>query len=432
MTYLLSIPSFDEMRQRGYSFEFYSSTKDFVSDSFAILRGATNETVASVMDLVMPTTHSYSAHFKLLGFHGDYQAKRDAGNQAGGRGKGYRIDLGACDHNYDGENTNGMGPSPRTNGGVKCFEETTGNEEIDSHREKLRDYFGSLMDAIQLVVDKIREDHGYKRIFDDFTREESFAAKLRRQVNGTSSRAEVSSNFVTVMDGNDGCSFHKDAKNCRWPSYDWTCCMATTVESEETGRLYRAVTNLNSRAACGRAMEGEIKFAAFKLGLESEMVRIDSSYQEIYGRCLLVPTAKSFTELYLNDDLPWESESQGHFRPLRYIRAASAPSRDLFLSLAVSAVYNLQVQEEGLGCHTTIGLLLIAMYMSTYQQLYAIGAVIKGDEGYFKRMQTDLPGAYWEISDKLYPGRFWGGKHPRFSPSRLLRARQTSRLRWVN
>jgi hypothetical protein len=79
---------------------------------------------------------------------------------------------------YDQENTNGMGPSPRTNGGVKCFEERTGNEAIDSSREKLHNYFGSLMDAIQLVVDKVHKDHGYKRIFDDFTPEESFAAKL--------------------------------------------------------------------------------------------------------------------------------------------------------------------------------------------------------------------------------------------------------------
>jgi hypothetical protein len=98
-------------------------------------------------------------------------------------------------------------------------------------------------------------------------------------MNGTHSRAKVSSNFVTLMDGNDGCSFHKDEKNCHSPSYDWTCCVATTVESEKTGRLYRAVTNLTSRAACGRAMEGEIKFAAFKLGLETEMARIYSSYR---------------------------------------------------------------------------------------------------------------------------------------------------------
>jgi hypothetical protein len=417
MTYLSSIPSFEELRRSGYSFEFHSSTKDYVSDSFAILRGATNETVASVMDLVMPPTHSYSAHFKLLGFHGEYQAKRDAGNQAGGRGRGYRIDLGACDHNYDGENANGMGPSPRTNGGVKCFEEKTGNDEIDSSREQLRDYFGSLMDAIQLVVDSVRNAHGYKRIFDDFTREESFAAKLRQQVNGRCSRAEVSSNFVTVMDGNDGCSFHKDAKNCRWPSYDWTCCIATTVESEETGRLYRAVTNLNSRAACGRAMEGEIKFTAFKLGLETEMARIDSSYKEIYGDGPDIPTARTYTDLYLTDDLPWVTETRGHFRTLVYIRAATAPSRDLFLSLAASAISNLGVEEEGLDCNTTVGMLLIALYMCTYQQLYAITAVMKGDEGYLKRMKTDLPGTFWEISDKLYPGSFWGGKQPRFSPS---------------
>ena len=115
-----------------------------------------------------------------------------------------------------------------------------------------------------------------------------------------SSGNKVSSNFVTVMDGNDGCSFHKDAKNCRWPSYDWTCCIATTVKSEETGRLYRAVTNLNSRAACGRAMEGEIKFTAFKRGLETEMARIDSSYKEIYGNGPDVPTARTYTELYSN------------------------------------------------------------------------------------------------------------------------------------
>ena len=69
-------------------------------------------------------------------------------------------------------------------------------------------------------------------------------------------------------------------------------------------------------------MDAEIKFAAFKLGLETEMERIDSSYKEIYGnRPNVPPTAKTYTELYLKDDLPWETEVKGHFRPLRYIRA---------------------------------------------------------------------------------------------------------------
>ncbi len=331
MTYLSSLPSFEEMRQRGYSFQFYSSTKDFVSDSFAILRGRTNKIVGTVMDQVMPVTHSYSAQFKLLGHHGDYQSKRDSGNQAGGRGKGYRIDLGACDHNYDGENKNGMGPTPRTNGGVHCFNNHTGIEEIDCSREKLQDFFGSLMDAVQLIVDKVRQDHGYNRIYNDYTREESFAVKLREQLNAKHSRAEVSSNFVTLMDGNDGCSFHKDEKNCSRPSYDWTCCVATTVESQHTGRLYRAVTNLNSREACGRSMDNETKFAAFKLGLESEMERINSSYQEIYGdRPEDVPTAKRYTNLYLKDNLPWVNETDGQGNILCYIKAASAPSRDVF------------------------------------------------------------------------------------------------------
>jgi hypothetical protein len=57
------------------------------------------------------------------------------------------------------------------------------------------------------------------------------------------------------------------------------------------------------------------------------------------------------------------------------------------------------------------------MYMSTYQQLYAIVLAIKGNSVFFKRIQTNLPGVYWEISEKLFPGNFWGGKSPRFSPS---------------
>ena len=125
------------------------------------------------------------------------------------------------------------------------------------------------------------------------------------------SRAEVSSNFVTLMDGKDGCSFHTDKKNCPTSSYDWTCCVATTVESEATGRLYRAVTNLNSRAACGRSMDNETKFATFKLGLETEMQRINSSYKEIYGNGPDAPTAEKITKLYLSDDLPWETETDG-------------------------------------------------------------------------------------------------------------------------
>jgi hypothetical protein len=228
MTYLSSVPSFEEMRQRGYNFQFYSSEKDFVSDSFAILRGQTNQIVGEVMDLLMPTSHSYSAHFKLLGHHGEFQERRDSGNKAGGEGKGYRVDLGACDHNFDRLNMHGLGPTPKTNGGVRCFDEITGIEEIDSSREDLRNYFGSLMDAIQLIVDTVREQHGFKRIFDDYTRDESFAAQLRDRLNAKYSRAEVSSNFATLMNGVDGCSFHVDAKNCPVPSYDWTCCAATS------------------------------------------------------------------------------------------------------------------------------------------------------------------------------------------------------------
>ena len=88
MTYLSSLPSFEDLRRNGYSFEFYSSTKDFVSNSFTILRGTTNELVGSIMDSEMPESHSYSAQFKLLAHHGDYQSKRDTGNEVGGDRKG--------------------------------------------------------------------------------------------------------------------------------------------------------------------------------------------------------------------------------------------------------------------------------------------------------------------------------------------------------
>ena len=418
MTYMSSVPSFEEMRRLGYSFQFYSSTKDFVSDSFAVLRGATNPIVATVMDQVMPLSHSYLAHFKLLAHHGDYQVKRDSCNRAGGVGKGYRVDLGACDHNYTGENTTGLGPTPRTNGGVKCFNVRTGDDVIDSAREDLREYFGCQMDAVQLIVDKVRQENGYKRIFNDFTREESFASKLREELKATYSRAEVSSNFVTLLDGNDGCSYHKDAKNCSRPSYDWTCCVATTVQSTSSGRLYRAVTNLNSREACGRAMEEETKFASFKLGLEAEMERIDSSYKEIFGeRVEDVPTAQTFTDLYLKDDLPWIEEADDRGNLMRYISAATAPSRDLFLSTATSAVYNLRQQDEDLGCTITVGFLFIALYMSSYQHFNAILAAIKEDEGLLEMIRSDLPGTYWEVSERLFPSKFWSGKNPRFSPS---------------
>jgi hypothetical protein len=259
-------------------------------------------------------------------------------------------------------------------------------------------------------------------------------------VNGTHLRAEVASNFVTLMDGNDGCYFHKDEKNCPRPSYNWTCYVAITVESERTGRLYWAVTNLNSRAACGRAMDTEeIKFAAFKLGLETEMERIESSYKEIYGNRPNVPTVKTYTELYLKDNLPWETEVKGHFRPLRrYIRAASAPSSDLFLSLASSAVYNMRLQEEGLGCHTIIRMLLIAMYMSTFQQLYAIVAVITGDAVYLTMIQTDLPepiGRYQKNDTRATFGVESNHASVRLvliSKRFFLTTRPTLRLRWVN
>jgi hypothetical protein len=178
MTYFSSLPSFEELRLKGYSFELYSSTKDFVSNSFTVLRGTTNELVGSIMDDRMPDSNWYSAQFKLLAYHGQYQSKRDSGNEAGGVGKGYRVDFGACDHNYQQDNMDGIGSTPRTNGGVKCFDELSGIEEVDSVREHLRNYFGSLMDSVQLIVVEIREENGYTRIYDELFREESFAAKV--------------------------------------------------------------------------------------------------------------------------------------------------------------------------------------------------------------------------------------------------------------
>jgi hypothetical protein len=202
------------------------------------------------------------------------------------------------------------------------------------------------------------------------------------------------------MDGHDRCSFHADSLNCSEPSYDWTCCSATTVESESTGRLYRVVTNLNSRAACGRAMENEKKYASFKLGLATEMKRIDASYKEIYGnRIDDLPTAQTYTCLHLKDDLPWVDKIDGQGNHIRYIRMASAPSRDFFLSAAASVIYNLRLKEVDIGCDTMVGMILIAMYMCWYQHLHAIGVAIKGDPGLVKRIQSDLPGTYYEISE---------------------------------
>jgi hypothetical protein len=66
-----------------------------------------------------------------------------------------------------------------------------------------------------------------------------------------------------------------------------------------------------------------------------------------------------------------------------------------------------------------VGLLMIAIYMSSYQQLYAIVETVKGDPGLLIRIGSDLPRTYWEVSEQLFPGKFWGGRHARFSPSSL-------------
>ncbi len=408
MTYLSLLPTFDQMKAQGLTFQFYSAKKDYVSDTFAILCGLSNTTVASVMDSAMPESHNFQAHFVFLGRHGEHSPSRDAGNKTGGEGQGCQIDLGACDHNFTGDNPNGLGPAPKTNGGFKCFK-VIGDAENDDHIKELRACFGSMMDAVQRTVDEVRDQFGFRRIFDDIMREESFAAPLRKQLGATASRAEVSSNFVTAMDGNDGCSFHVDNLNCKLDTYDFTCCSAVTVESKGTGCLYRVVTNLNSRSACGVAMAGETKHAPFFAGLKTEMERINSSYKEVYGEGINEPTAATFTSLCLTDDLPWGEEKQ--------ITLASAPSRDFFLSAAASAVYSLQEKEEFcLDCGTIVGLLLISIYMSSCRQLHIILLTIRDDAKLLERIKTDLPGVYCDASKRLFP-KFWGGGDQRFCTS---------------
>jgi len=165
-------------------------------------------------------------------------------------------------------------------------------------------------------------------------------------------------------------------------------------------------------------MGNEKNYASFKQGLSTEMKRIDASYKEIYGdRMDDLPTAQTYACLHLNDDLPWVDEYDGERNNNRYIRMAAAPSHDFFLSAAASAIYNLRLKEVDTGCDTMVGMILIAMYMCSYQHLHAILVAIKGDPGLVKRIQSDLPGTYYEISERLFPGNFWGGKHPRFTPS---------------
>jgi hypothetical protein len=85
--------------------------------------------------------------------------------------------------------------------------------------------------------------------------------------------------------------------------------------------------------------------------------------KEVCGNRLNLPTTKTHTELCLKDNLPWENEIDGQGNVLRCVRAASAPSRDLFLSAASSIVCNLRLQEAGLGCHTMDAMLLITMHI---------------------------------------------------------------------
>jgi hypothetical protein len=95
MTCLSNFLSLEDMRIRGCSFQFFSAKKDYVSKSFAILRGVTHRSVGTIMDEVLAASHSVSAHFKLLGHHGEHQVKRDDGNLKGVLAKGAELILGA-------------------------------------------------------------------------------------------------------------------------------------------------------------------------------------------------------------------------------------------------------------------------------------------------------------------------------------------------
>jgi hypothetical protein len=176
---------------------------------------------------------------------------------------------------------------------------------------------------------------------------------------------EEASTFATALDGKDECSFHTDHSNCPLDTCNFTCCAATTVESKATGCLCRVVANLNSRSVCGRAMASETKHTFVYDGLKTEMDRINSSYKEVYGNQINAPAATTFTSLHLTNNLPQGKEKK--------ITLASARLRDLFMSAAAPTVCSLQEKEEkSLGCCTIVGLLLIAIHMSSHQQPHMI------------------------------------------------------------
>jgi hypothetical protein len=163
-------------------------------------------------------------------------------------------------------------------------------------------------------------------------------------------------------------------------------------------------------------MSGKTHFAVFNHGLETEMSRINASHKEVYGDGPDAPTANTFAKLHLSDDLPWVTKDDVEGDSVSCILVASAPSRDLFLSTAASAVCNMRQLDEGPGCHTTVGLLLICLHMSSYQQLHTILRTIKDDPCLLERIETDLPRVHWDASEQLFP-KFWGGAHARFVPS---------------
>jgi len=63
--------------------------------------------------------------------------------------------------------------------------------------------------------------------------------------------------------------------------------------------------------------------------------------------------------------------------------------------------------------------LLIAIYMSSYHQFYAVVDYIMKDNDLKVNIHNNVAGTYFKVSEILFPGKFWGGKLPRFSPSAL-------------
>jgi hypothetical protein len=270
---------------------------------------------------------------------------------------------------------------------------------------------GSVIDGIQLALDKIQEDLGLPLLFNNPPRVNAYASVMRKLFFALRARFEWLTIQVKCLSRGDVTLSHKDKSNC--PSHDTTAALCFVVK-DTRNTLWSVKFLVNSRAVVGTYMDKTLSISPSLLSAcEGYLSTIDEAYS-MFSSGYAAPslTWKTFEDFFLDNDCEWERDVATN---LEQIKLPTALSRNFWMS---PAVHRLEQCQERMPRKALLEMLLLSSYQSSWSRYWATTKTMLSSD-----LSTDDKADLTTHPSKLFcrlskqSFKSWiGGPNPRFVP----------------